>query len=280
LKKDINPVEKSEQRKRSRISFIFSVSVHIVLLIIIIISSKIPVNENPIVMTVKLTDRINEEMKNLPESEKKKIIKKQKKALKEKEKELEKIKKQIEKDILSDKEKKVSDEPVEIDDKNDVFKEYEKKKIEEEEQLEESFFEKENVVEKEKVLESIDEELDTLDDFLDELDMSEEEDQIGAKGQVNMNDDNIQWENSTGRILVYRTEIKISEEFMQKGLKTSLKIRFTVFESGLVANVEVVASSGFPKLDQEVIEQFKRWKFKEAPGVPPIYGITEINIGY
>lgn len=281
MKKDINPVEKEQEKKRSRISFLISFAVHFIILIIIIISSKMPVQEKHIVMTVKLTDKINEEMKRLPESEKKKILKKQKKAIKKKEKQLEKKKKQIEQELQKDQEKPLVDEPVNAQKDKDVFKEYEKKRIKDEKQIEESFFDEETTIEKEEELESIEDELNKLDEALNDLEIFNEDDEpTGTEQTASMNDDNIQWQNSIGRVLIYRTELIISDEFIKKGLKTSLKIRFTVFESGLIVNVEVVTSTGFPKLDQEIIEQFKKWKFKEASGEPPIYGITEINIGY
>ena len=73
----------------------------------------------------------------------------------------------------------------------------------------------------------------------------------------------INWEGGKKRDLIYKTKITVPDKFKKTGLKTSLKLKFSVFENGRIINIEILESTGYPELDQNVIAQFKDWKFSE-----------------
>ena len=286
MKIKINPIEKKQERQRIKISVLFSIGFHVIFFIIFLFLSKFTQEqEKVVVIKVRLTDKIKEEIDRMSEKERQKLKKQQKKARKKIKKQLEKKKKDIEKKINKEKQKiETREKEIKtINEEADLFEEYQKIKEEEKKKEEEEFFIDENISEDSEKDESfeLEDELNKLDEALDELNLQNNENEYSKKEENGSIDGkSIKWEGSKGREVIYSTKINISDEFKKKGLKTSLKLRFTVFNNGLIAKVDVLESTGYTKLDQEIINQFKKWRFQEAKGEPDIFGIIEIDIGY
>jgi len=90
---------------------------------------------------------------------------------------------------------------------------------------------------------------------------------------------NISWSQGTSRRLVSSGDIEPPEEIAVLGLKTSVTIRFEVFDNGLIGKVEILKSTGETEWDNDIAQQFKsKYKFEQGSGKAS--GTIIINMGY
>jgi TonB family protein len=285
---DLNTVslELRTDNRRNFAAFASSVLIHLVIFILFFLPGKPEVikEKKIVVMEIKFADKFQEDMTRVPDDEVKKVLNDQKKVLKNIEKQLEKRKKDLVRSMVQDKtqEKKSN---VSVDEKSDIFKEYDKTREKEKKDIEKSFFTEDvgkiSSDEKKSELSDLDKKLAELDSTLKSLDNNS-----GGRGTGDSDTRGgtkkgpFEWEGSNGRELVYKTPLKVSKEFEKEGVKTSIKLRFTVLDSGLISGAEVLVSTGYSELDRDIIDQFKQWRFQEIKGMPPVYGIFESDIVY
>ncbi len=90
---------------------------------------------------------------------------------------------------------------------------------------------------------------------------------------------NIRWSSGSSRRLVSSGGIEPPEEIAVLGLKTSITIRFEVFDNGLIGKVEIINSTGETEWDNDIAQQFKaKYKFEQGSGKAS--GTIAIRIGY
>ncbi len=95
------------------------------------------------------------------------------------------------------------------------------------------------------------------------------------------NNDGINWRNSSStRTLIYKTEITVPEEFRNTGLIYSMRIAFSVNSDGLITDAHTLISTGNATLDNTIIAQFRRWKFNKIEQNIVSYGEIPVRITY
>ena len=100
-------------------------------------------------------------------------------------------------------------------------------------------------------------------------------DDQGVTDEIN----NIRWTTGSSRRLVSSDGIEPPEEIAVLGLKTSITIRFEVFDNGLIGKVEIINSTGETEWDNDIAQQFKaKYKFEQGSGKAS--GTIAIRIGY
>lgn len=281
--------EKELEKQRYILSLILTgiIYIFIVVLLILFINFKTD-DKKEVVMTVRLRDKLDEELGNLSSKEREKIKKEQSKAAESFKKKLEKSKKKIEEKIGKQK-KTVTDETETVKrlesenvEKKDIFEEYLKAQKEEKNQARKEFFEEnKNSNDGQDDLNKLKNELSMIDRVLGDIDnQGQDNGALDGGGDKSSGSEGINWEGGKHRDLIYKTVLNIPDKFKKMGLKTSLKLKFTVFENGFIIKTEILESTGYPELDQDIISQFKNWKFKESIGNDDVIGVIEIVINY
>lgn len=258
----INKIEKKLETKRKLISLILTLILHLILIIISSFWKFERTKKENIILTVRLID--NEQM-NLEISSKpiikneNKIEKKEIKNLKEEEKNLN----------ISQEEKtnqnNIKDNSSKILENKKVFEDYEKEKIEERKKIEEAFFS-----ETKKQKSSLENELEKILQNIEKKDSGEKDISILNKKEDKESKSrydggsSLVWIDGRERALIYKTDITIPEEFKKEGLSTSLILKLTVSEVGLITEVNIEKSSGFSILDYDIANQIKKWKFEKT----------------
>ncbi len=282
-------LEKKLDKRRNKISFTITVFIYLAITLIFLLAGKFNFKkEETIIINVKLADKIYENQfainkKSTDETIKKETgsAKKESSASDKKEsaKESPVKKENFETDKNSNDEKKAVVEDNAIKEK-DIIKEYEKAKADEKKKREEEFFSKKEPVKESKESSSLDKVLENIDaDKSNEDGIAESKKNKNSDSAV-LGENNIRWEGGRSRKLINKSNLTVPEEFKKEGLNTSLILKLTVIDSGLITKVTVQQTSGFNLLDYDMANQVKRWKFEEAIGAPEATAILPLNIIY
>jgi TonB family protein len=262
MKKNINQPERKKDFNRFNFSLILSITIHLLIVLSFFSMSRINLPIKNISMQKKTTVEIQiYNFRNSPES-RNSIAMKKNGTEKNNQTQVENKKNEI---------KKTSN--------NDLLAEYEKSKNAEKNKKEEDFFKNSTNNKKNEETSKLEKELQGLNNALDNSNQDNNTNKNGIKGNKNQ-DGSIKWENDNSRKLISTEKINIPEKYIKEGIKTSLKIKFKVFGSGLISDVDIIISSGNSSLDQEIISQFKKWKFQESSDKNLANGIIEFKIGY
>lgn len=236
-----------------------------------------PVEEKKVEKIEKPEDKKIEESKiteekpveNIPEKVDKKEIEEEKQFTEDK------------KEEVVDKEGKIEDVKQQPEDK-DIFEEYEKELTDKDTSVEDEFFsdEPDRKDEDEDTLASLDEELDQVDEDLEFLNSLVDDTPENESTKEDGGGTDITWQGSRERKLIESTKLDIPEKFKKEGIKTSIKLKFTVTPEGLISKVDVLISTGYTELDQAIVNQFKRWRFEGSSDAGESIGTLPIEIRY
>jgi outer membrane biosynthesis protein TonB len=306
FEESINPIEERLHKRRVRLAVIVSLVLHAALLTVLLIFQSFTFEEEVEVITIRLPDKVIEEVNRMDSSQKEKFVKKQKRELEKARKQLDKKKKQIEKTrekeqaalqkvereesenttatTVDRSENRVVKESVTTTTtvNNDLIAMYDKKQRSEREARESEF-----------ITEDTDDTEDTalVDDALDELNelssllesIDDNPDIESTDGTKNGSDggDGISWESGRARVLKESPPLRPPAGTSEAGLKRSLTIEFDVLDSGLISRAVVIETTGDLEIDTELLGQFKNsWKFEALPGAGKASGAITIKISY
>ncbi len=309
-------IEEKQYQKRLAISILLALIINVAILLLLGLSDIKKPEKKASIITVRLQDKIIEEVKSMSGEEQQKLVKKVATNNKKEERKQQAKDKQAE--IKAD--KKTKDEPVAISSPKEISvdksvssskavvtennkttnetineivdsKSIIEKKIEEikseQAQKELDFFKKTD--------NKNESDLSELDLILQGLISSKGSDQ-SKKGHSDGKDplsnekdqpiedkkgDGINWGNDgVVRTIEYRTEITIPDEISKTGLVYSLKIGFSVNSEGFITSTKLIISTGNSILDNSILSQFRRWKFNRVSQGVDSNGEIVIKISY
>jgi TonB family protein len=76
-----------------------------------------------------------------------------------------------------------------------------------------------------------------------------------------------------GRTLVSGGDATIPAWVEREGLELKVTVSFTLLEDGIIAGVAVQKTSGYPEVDNAVMDAIRRWRFTAADHAPPVKGV-------
>lgn len=307
-------IEKRQYIKRITFAVGSSIITYILLLLIMFFAGNFKQKKDEIpVVTVRLTDKIFEEIKNMDQKQKEKFIKKQRNIIKKKKKKANKqrnketnqknthnenllnnnsqnnqenIKKNNDTSNAQEDSNTKTTVPInESNNQNDLWADYTQKEKEQKNKIESDFYDSNNDKNnKSTTKDNYINELDNLDNLLQGLEENQNTSSNNTNSDdttnISKNDGDISWTTGRKRKLIENPKFDIPEKFKKTGQKYSIKLKFTVLESGLVQKVDIIESTGYPELDAYIVSKFKQRKFEKAEGIALSEGEIKINIGY
>jgi TonB family protein len=101
-------------------------------------------------------------------------------------------------------------------------------------------------------------ELDMINDLLSDFETRDSSTSPGERDNQNSGDDTtISWDTGDRRDVVTAPSLSVPARYREMGLQFSAVLKVTVLDSGVVASISVVQSTGFPELDDHLMREYK-----------------------
>ncbi|MBN2442510.1 MAG: TonB family protein [Spirochaetales bacterium] len=82
----------------------------------------------------------------------------------------------------------------------------------------------------------------------------------------------LEWDDNQDRKPLITVEPVLPKIVSEEGLRLTIKVSFLLIPDGLLTQIKVVQSSGYPDVDNSITDALKKWKFPSVPGTKNVRG--------